>query len=143
MSASSNCLKGTSCALCWCIRCRDFRDQVIYGGTAASKKRKRMPSYERYLFSPVPVANICGTCGEARDNGPSSCDDACDGPGGEGCECYHHNGSPPPTPPRTDSPAYVPTSPCIWFEPGPYSRTGCLSPIWDEPDPKRKRAASV
>jgi len=168
MSASSNCLKGTSCALCWCERCRNFRDQVIYGGTAASKKRKRMPSYERYLFSPVPstprptlVVNICGTCGEARDNGPSSCDDACDGPGGEGCECYHHNGS-PETPMRwlNDSPAYVPTSPCTWFEPGPYSRNGCLSPIWDAPaangtdsvkprvleplpEPKRRRCSSV
>ena len=194
MSASSNCLKGTSCALCWCERCRNFRDQVIYGGTAASKKRKRMPSYERYLFSPVPstprptlVVNICGTCGEARDNGPSSCDDACDGPGGEGCECYHHNGSEPldsdsdsgrdsppwepihkrsetdtppyhvedrggdlgpydhggyangslPPSPRTGSPHYVPTSPCVW------RNNGCLSPIWDEPDRKRKRAASV
>ena len=115
-----------------------------------SKKRKRMPSYERPRhFVPeadwVPLANICDTCGEPRDNGSSNCADACDGPGGEGCECYHHNGS-PETPMRwlNDSPAYVPTSPCTWFEPGPYSRNnGCLSPIWDEPDRKRTRAASV
>ena len=163
-----------------------------------SKKRKRMPSYERPRhFVPeadwVPLAKICDTCGEPRDNGPSDCADACDGPGGEGCECHHHNGSKPldsdsdsgrdsppwepihersatdtppyhvedrggdlgpydhggyangslPPSPRTGSPRYVPTSPCIWFEPSPYTRNGCLSPIWDEPDPKRTRAASV